>query len=134
MPVYKNVVVVFNNDYIDDKQTEEQMDSTLKKMGDAFRQELKDEVRKANPGVPVHRLKELDSDIQSIPCVHLNLKSIGEKLCGQRGDDDKQKPSAFNLIQGRNKHQLLKLIDIMENNFKQRKVLADTEIYTVSGA
>merc|ERR1711951_143889 len=47
MPVYKNVVVVFNKDYIDDKQTEEQMDSTLKKMGDAFRQELKDAVRKA---------------------------------------------------------------------------------------
>merc|ERR550517_1087917 len=111
------------------------MDSTLKEMGYAFRQELKAAVRKANPGVPKERLKELDSDIQSIPCVHLDLESIGEKLCGQKQrGDDKQKPSAFNLIQGRNKNQLLKLIDIMENNSKQRKVLAVTEIYTVSGA
>merc|ERR550517_2415323 len=115
------------------------MDSTLKEMGYAFRQELKAAVRKANRGVPEFRLKDLDSDIQSIPCVHLDLESIGEKLCDQKQlrDDQKQNPSAFNLIQGRNKNQLLKLIDIMENNSKQRKVLAAKDIYTarkVSGA
>jgi len=135
MPVYKNVVVVFNKDHIDDKQTEEQMDRTLNEMGDHFRKDLKAAVEKAYSRVPEQMLK----DIQSIPCVHLDLESIGEKLCDQKQlrDDQKQNPSAFNLIQGRNKNQLLKLIDIMENNSKQRKVLAAKDIYTarkVSGA